>query len=118
MIEVYKMLAKIGGYDQTLPSLFIRNNRPSHWSHSKQIYHKGSKNNILLHSFTHRVQNIWNNLPEEVVSATNEDGIETLIAFERELDRHWSDQELLFDNYEAKIVKKKWCAGNKPHTMN
>ena len=116
MIEVYKMLAKIGGYDQTLPCLFTMNNRPSHWSHSKQVYHRGSKKNILLHSFTHRVQNTWNNLPEQVVSATNADGIETLLEFEKELDRHWEDQDLLYDNHKASIVKKKWCAGIKPHT--
>ena len=124
MIEVYKMLAEKGGYDQTLPCLFTRtrslHERPSHWSHSKQIYHLGSKNNILLHSFTHRVQNTWNNLPDEVVRATslNKDGIEeeTIIAFERELDKHWADQELLY-NYEAEIVKKKWRAGIKPRPL-
>ena len=124
MIEVYKMLAEKGGYDQALPCLFTRtsslHDRPSHWSHSKQVYHLGSKNNILLHSFTHRVQNTWNNLPEEVVKATSldKDGKEeeTIIAFERELDRHWADQDLLY-NYEAKIVKKKWCDGIKPRPL-
>ena len=116
MIEVYKMLAEKGGYDQTIPCLFIRSNRStiSHWSHSKQIYHRGSHTNILLNSFTHRVQNTWNNLPEQVVSAKNEDGKETLLAFESALDRHWSDQALLY-NYKAKIVKKKWHDGLKPH---
>ena len=108
MIEVYKMLAKIGGYDQSIPCIFTLNNRPSHWSHSKQVYHQGSKNNVLKYSFSHRVQNVWNNLPEEVVSATNEDGIETLLAFEIALDRHWCDQELMYNNFEAEIVKKKY----------
>ena len=124
MIEIYKMLAEKGGYDQTLPCLFTKSSslhdRPSHWSHSKQVYHHGSKNNILRHSFTHRVQNIWNNLPDEVVRATsrNKDGKEeeSIIAFERELDRHWADQELLY-NYEAEIVKKKWSAGIKPRPL-
>ena len=116
MIEVYKMLAKKGGYDQTLPCLFTRVTRTSHWSHSKQVFHQGSNKNLLRNSFSHRVQNIWNNLPEQVVSATNEDGLETLLAFEKELDRHWIDQELLYENHEAKIVKKKWCDGIKPHT--
>ena len=63
---------------------------------------------MLKYSFSHRVQNVWNNLPEEVVSATNEDGIETLLAFEIALDRHWCDQELLYDNFEAEIVRKKY----------
>ena len=51
-------------------------------------------------------------------TSLNKDGIEeeTIIAFERELDKHWADQELLY-NYEAEIVKKKWRAGIKPRPL-
>ena len=112
MIEVYKMLAQLGGYDKSIPCIFTMNDRPSHWSHSKQVYHRGSRNNTLKYCFSHRVQNIWNNLPEEVITATNEDGIETLLAFEIALDRHWSDQDLLY-NFEAEIIKKKYDKNKK-----
>ena len=113
MIEVYKMLAPRGGYDQKVPSIFKINSRPSHWSHSKQIYHRGANKNTLLHSFTRRVQDIWNNLPEQVVSATTYvesvgDNVESILAFEIALDKHWEDQELLYNNHRAKIVKKKF----------
>ena len=115
MIEVYKMLAPQKGYDQTIPSLFTINHRPSHWSHSKQIYHKGAKKNTLLHSFTRRVQDMWNHLPEEVVTATMyvesvDEQVESLLAFEIALDKHWEDQEILYDNYRAPIVNKKFGA--------
>ena len=113
MIEVYKMLAPRGGYDQKVPSIFKINSRPSHWSHSKQIYHRGANKNTLLHSFTRRVQDIWNNLPEQVVSATTYvesvgDNVESILAFEIAQDKHWEDQELLYNNHRAKIVKKKF----------
>ena len=109
MIEVYKMLSQQNGYDQTIPPILIRNPRQSHWSHSKQIYHQRANKNSLLFSFTHRVQETWNNLPEEVVSAKNEKGEETLLEFEKMLDRHWSDQDILYDNYRASITRKKFA---------
>ena len=65
MIEVYKMLAPVNGYDQTIPPLLTRSIRTSHWSNSKQLFHKGASKNQLHNSFTRRVQGIWNNLPEE-----------------------------------------------------
>ena len=108
MIEVYKMLAEEHGYDQTIPSLLIKNNRPSHWSNSKQLWHQGARKNGLLHSFTRRVQDMWNYLPDEVVTAKNHLGVETVVAFEKELDAHWSDQEILYNNYRACITKKKY----------
>ena len=55
MIEVWKMLSPKNGYDQTLPSILTLNPRTSHWSHSKQLYHKGSEKNILHNSFTRRI---------------------------------------------------------------
>ena len=109
MIEVYKMLAEEHGYDQTIPSILIRNNRPSHWSNSKQLWHQGARKNGLLHSFTRRVQDMWNYLPDEVVTAKNHLGVETVVAFEIELDAHWSDQEILYNNYRACITKKKYA---------
>ena len=51
---------------------------------------------------------MWNYLPDEVVTAKNHLGVETVVAFEKELDAHWSDQEILYNNYRACITKKKY----------
>ena len=107
MIEVWKMLSPKNGYDQTLPSILTLNPRTSHWSHSKQLYHKGSEKNILHNSFTRRILDTWNHLPEEVVRAKNQKGEETLLAFEKALDRHWKNQELYY-KFESKIMNTKY----------
>ena len=107
MIEVYKLLATSNGYDRTIPCLLTLNNRSSHWSHSKQLYHLGSNRDILHFNFSRRVQDTWNNLPEEVVCAKNDKGEENIIAFEKALDKHWENQELKY-NFEATITKSKY----------
>ena len=48
-------------------------------------------NNIRKYSFCARVVNIWNSLPNEVVEAS------TVNAFKYRPDKHWSNQEVLFD---------------------
>jgi len=47
--------------------------------------------NIRKYSFYAQVVNMWNNLPNEVVEAV------TVNAFKYRLDKHWSNQEILFD---------------------
>jgi len=47
--------------------------------------------NIRKYSFCARVVNIWNSLPNEVVEA------DTVNAFKYRLDKHWSNQDVLFD---------------------
>jgi hypothetical protein len=47
--------------------------------------------------FTNRIINIWNSLPENVISAKN-----TKI-FEHRLDNYWKDQDLLY-NYESNLT--------------
>ena len=51
--------------------------------------------------------------------------VESLLAFEIALDKHWEDQEILYDNYRAPIVNKKfgaklpvWCVGFIPTSTN
>ena len=39
---------------------------------------------------------MWNSLPPEAINAKN------LLAFEKELDKHWKDQDLLYD-FKAEI---------------
>jgi len=49
--------------------------------------------NIRKYSFCARVVNIWNSLLNEVVEAN------TVNAFKYRLDKHWSNEEVLFDFY-------------------
>ena len=47
--------------------------------------------------FTVRIVNLWNSLPENVVSAN------TVNTFKNRLDKFWSDQELVYD-YKADLT--------------
>ena len=53
--------------------------------------------NVRKFSFVSRVVDIWNGLPESVVSAT------TVFQFEKALDRFWAGHEMLY-NYKADFV--------------
>ena len=44
-------------------------------------------------NFKHRIIAPWNNLSVSTVNA------EDIIVFERELDHHWANQELKYDNF-------------------
>ena len=46
-------------------------------------------------SFTYRIVNIWNDLPQHVIKA------KTVQTFESRLDRYWNSQEIKYD-YKAK----------------
>ena len=52
--------------------------------------------NIVL-VFTVRIVNLWNSLPENVISAN------TVNTFKNRLDKFWSDQELVYD-YKADLT--------------
>jgi len=53
---------------------------------------------LRKYSFTVRIVNLWNSLPENVISA---DSVNT---FKNRLDKFWSDQELVYD-YKADITR-------------
>ena len=92
MIQVYKILNDL--YDDSLPTFFTINSERRGHKH-KLFQHRPNKD-IRKHNFSTRVVGMWNNLPPEAINAKN------LIAFERELDRHWKDQELLY-NFKAEL---------------
>ena len=66
--------------------------------HSKKLSGKGYKRDIGKFCFTSRVCNVWNSLTEEVVSAKD------VRAFEIGLDAHWSNQDLMYDDFKAEII--------------
>ncbi len=98
MIEVYKVLN--GKYDNDVSSLLPRRitqvNQVATRGHSKKLLKKKATSDISKHMFTRRVTDIWNSLPENVVSAPS------LYAFENHLDKHWRRQNIVYD-FEATL---------------
>ena len=93
MIQVYKILNSL--YDDSIPNMLKLNNNRLR-GHKHKLFIERPNRDIRKYTFSMRVGKIWNSLPPQVVEA------ETLIAFERELDKHWRDQELYF-NFRAEI---------------
>jgi hypothetical protein len=94
MIECYKVLN--GLYDRrvsqllTLRSDIVTTDR-SMRGHKHMLYAKNSKSATRRHSFTQRVVDIWNNLPENVVDSGKLD------TFKNRLDWFWRNQDFKFD---------------------
>jgi hypothetical protein len=61
----------------------------SRWGRTSALYNINK--DIRKNFFTNRIINIWNSLPENVISAKN-----TKI-FEHRLDNYWKDQDLLYN---------------------
>jgi len=54
--------------------------------------------NLRKYSFCSRVVNIWNSLPNEVVE------VDTINIFKNRLDKHWSNQEVFFNDFNANLT--------------
>ena len=106
MIEIFKILTGI--YDKGACG-FIKlwkdvAPRTGTRGHPLKIYPQQAKSSLRKNSFALRVVNTWNNLPSHVVEA------KTVNTFKNRLDSFWSDQELLYDNFKAKISVSGSCA--------
>ena len=55
---------------------------------------------VRKYSFSIRITNIWNSLPDEIISAPK------VITFKNRLDRFWAEQEVFY-NYKANITGNK-----------
>ena len=89
MIEAYKLLHNV--YDPTLPSLLSPVKGSNTRGHKLKLPKNRARTNIKAHSFTHRIVNDWNNLPDEVISAPS------INAFKNRLDTHWKNHPWLYD---------------------
>ena len=88
MIETYKHFHKYG--KNITSSSFQPRNRVS-WKHDFQLHHRIAKDGIRgvqSNSFYHRIVRTWNNLPREVVNATN------VNTFKNKLDDAWRNEAL------------------------
>lgn len=99
MIELYKCTSGI--YDKSVVDFLNPWNeqsvRTSSRTHGKKIFPQLAKNIVRRNVFSVRSTNIWNSLPEDIVTANN------LNTFKNRLDRYWDSQELKYDNYKAKV---------------
>ena len=95
MIETYKIITGIYDPEASLSPRLEGDRRTR--GHRYKLLKTRRKTRLKQHFFLDRITNIWNNLPDTVVSAPS------VAAFERRLDRHWAELALKFD-FEADIV--------------
>ena len=98
IIQVFKLLHENIGYDNSLPPFFNLSHTQNLRGHSKKLFITGSNKDIRKYSFSQRVTKIWNSLPEEVITAN------TMVTFEKRLDKFWSNQPVRYDDFKASII--------------
>ncbi len=113
MIEVYKNVN--GKYDQDIPTWLplktTKGDQAVTRGHSKKLHKKKATRDTSKFAFTRRVVNIWNSLPESVVTAP------TLYSFENRLDRHWQKQRMVYD-FEAALALSSPLSDKTVHAGN
>ena len=94
MIQVYKLTS--GAYDKDFPTLLEKSTTGLRGNVKKLFIDRANKD-IRKYNFSIRVRKIWNSLPNHVVNA------ESIESFEKGLDHHWKDQEVMYDNFKDEI---------------
>ena len=97
MIQVYKMLNK--GYDSSLPCILPLNSSNQR-GHDKKLNVRHAHLHIRKYNFSHRVVRLWNDLPDHVVNAKD------ILDFEKGMDEHWADQNVVYKDHKAEIILK------------
>ena len=87
MIEVYKIIQ--GHYDPEASTIIkLMNDTEQRFStrtNIKKVVYNRANTNIRKNSFSIRIANYWNKLPENN-------------SFKNRLDKHWKDEELYYAN--------------------
>ena len=98
MIETYKIMSE--KYDPEVSNfLKMRKDhtaRPTVRGNSKKLFNQRPKLDIRKYSFAVRIINMWNSLPENVISA------KTTNTFKNRLDKYWANQEVVY-NYKCDL---------------
>jgi len=81
MIEVYKLLTNM--YDDNSVQLDINSDTRTR-GHTKKLVVRRCRYDVQKYSFSNRITNIWNSLPDEIISAP------TVNTFKNRLDRFWA----------------------------
>jgi len=95
MIEFYKILTD--KYDNNVNLHLLRQKDSITRGHSLKLVHPRCHYDLQKCSFTVRIVNLWNSLPENVVSTS------TVNTFKNRLDKFWCDHKLVYD-YKADIT--------------
>ena len=91
MIQVFKMVHEY--YDVCAAVKLNFNTLSTTRGNKYKLQKSASRYNLRKFSFCSRVVNIWNSLPDSVVDA------DTLNTFKNRLDKHWLDQDVLYNFY-------------------
>ena len=94
MIEVYKILHIF--YDPSVAPTLACNYDTRTRGNDLKLFHNRSKLDVKKYSFSSRIVNLWNNLPNYVVLSEN------INIFKNNLDKLWASQDLYY-NWEADI---------------
>ena len=95
MIEAYKILNY--KYDARVVPILCKNVSTRTRGNSLKLNVERSKYNLRKFSFTPRIVNIWNSLPDCVVTA------DSVNVFKNELDKFWINKEVYYD-WKADII--------------
>ena len=110
MIETYKLLNNI--YDKNTTNFLLTKqqttNRISPRGHELQLAHQRSTTKLRQNNFSIRIINTWNSLTNEIVTAP------TLNTFKNRLDKHWRNQNVLYNHKTALDLGMKWDAHTEP----
>ena len=98
MIETFKIIS--GTYDNEVTvGIFDLDPHTRTRGHTKKIKKNYCKSNTRKYSFTNRIVDLWNSLPQEVINAKD------VRQFEALLDKFWEDQEVKY-NFKADIATR------------
>jgi len=89
MIEVYKILNN--KYDSRVNMHLEKQQDSITRGHSLKLVNNRYHYDLRKFSFVSRIVNVWNSLPEIVISADTTD------TFKRRLDKFWQHQDILYD---------------------
>ena len=87
MIQVYKIFTSIDNIETN--KFFIIDHGQETRGHNKKIRKKACRLDIRKHSFSNRVVNFWNSLPQEVVES------DSLATFKKGLDRYMDSLNIM-----------------------
>jgi len=95
MIEVYKIIS--GKYDNNVAKNLDVNKDSRTSGNVFKLKNKRFHYDIRKYSFSVRIVNVWNSLPNKLVEA------DTVDTFKRRLDKFWAGQNVVLD-YKAQLT--------------
>ena len=91
MIEIFKITHGLYDGDVTAGFLQVQEDHKTR-GHKYSLFKRHSNLNMRKFSFTIRVVDQWNNLPDSVVHAV------TVQSFESRLDKLWKESEVMYEH--------------------